>query len=116
MEKDRSLDDFLGGGKAAEDVDAATDDASEADASEIDDNEADAGETCDEAAEVDAPIVSDITHDSEPATESDDVTVAPATPTYRWIPGGEPCPNCGETVEREWFDDGRFVCSDCKEW
>jgi hypothetical protein len=36
--------------------------------------------------------------------------------TYRWSPDGDDCPVCGETVDRQWRDDDRFVCADCKEW
>ena len=42
--------------------------------------------------------------------------VDPATPTYRWTPSGTACTACGASVERGWFDDGAFVCADCKEW
>ena len=36
--------------------------------------------------------------------------------TYRWEPGGAVCARCGSTTERQWVDDGAFVCPACKQW
>lgn len=45
-----------------------------------------------------------------------DADAASATGTYRWTPGGEPCADCGDAVERRWRDGEAYVCADCKEW
>lgn len=96
MEKDRSLDDFLGGRDATGGSKTGTSETDVADAAPAETTESD-----------DATVE---------MAEADDATVTPATPTYRWLPNGDSCPKCGETVERGWFDDGQFVCADCKEW
>lgn len=51
-------------------------------------------------------------------TDSPADAVEAAAPTHGWTPGGAPCAQCGETVERRWrADDGEgMVCDDCKEW
>ena len=64
--------------------------------------------------------------DSESDSSGDDATTGdngkpttkadPATATYRWQPDGAACARCGATTERQWLDDGEFVCPDCKEW
>jgi hypothetical protein len=43
-------------------------------------------------------------------------TAAPARPTYRWTPEAAVCPDCGTSVQQRWWDDGTFVCADCKTW
>jgi hypothetical protein len=45
-------------------------------------------------------------------------SVAPATPTTRWAPEGDACADCGRSVTRLWREreDGRGVCTDCKDW
>ena len=43
-------------------------------------------------------------------------SVEPATVTYQWQPEGSVCAQCGATTEKQWLDDGRFVCPDCKHW
>ena len=40
----------------------------------------------------------------------------PSVPTMRWSADGDACPNCGETVPRQWRDGDAFVCADCKDW
>lgn len=55
-------------------------------------------------------------HDADAADASAAVDTEPTTPTYRWWPDGATCGNCGATTERQWRDDGQFVCPDCKSW
>jgi hypothetical protein len=45
-------------------------------------------------------------------------SVAPATPITRWAPEGDACADCGRSVTRLWREreDGRGVCTDCKDW
>ncbi|TQQ80194.1 DUF7573 domain-containing protein [Halonotius roseus] len=74
-------------------------DFADASADVADEQEADAS---DETATADASVVD---HDPEPATA-----------TYRWQPDGAACGDCGATTERQWLDDGAFVCPDCKSW
>lgn len=50
------------------------------------------------------------------ADGEDDEGVAPARPTLRSTPDGEPCADCGRSVRRLWLDGERFVCPDCKVW
>jgi hypothetical protein len=40
----------------------------------------------------------------------------PPRPTYTWTPDDATCPDCETSAERRWWDDGRFVCADCKTW
>jgi len=40
----------------------------------------------------------------------------PATVTYRWRSDGAVCAQCGTATEKQWRDDGEFVCPDCKRW
>jgi len=57
--------------------------------------------------------------DDDAETTADAVTdqnPEPATATYRWQPDGAACGACGATTERQWLDDGEFVCPDCKSW
>lgn len=61
--------------------------------------------------------------DNEPADDHDDIapdqdnaSIEPATATYRWQPDSATCEDCGATTERQWLDDGAFVCPDCKSW
>ena len=58
--------------------------------------------------------------DDEPATDHADTATdqdaEPATLTYRCQPAGATCEACGATTERQWRDDGQFVCPDCKSW
>jgi len=63
---------------------------------------ADASEEVDDEQAADASVLD---HDAEPATA-----------TYRWQPDGAACADCGTTTERQWLDDGAFVCPDCKQW
>ena len=41
---------------------------------------------------------------------------SPPDSTYRWEPSGAVCERCGTTTERQWIDDGEFVCPACKRW
>jgi hypothetical protein len=40
----------------------------------------------------------------------------PPTPTSRWQSNGQDCVVCERSVRRLWPDDGRLVCTDCKDW
>jgi hypothetical protein len=99
MSKDRSLDDFVGADSDAE--------------------HADSGERDDDAQHADG-VERNADHESPDATDTEEAVdtdaVTPATPTYRFTPDGAACDACGDTVEKRWHDDGRFVCADCKEW
>ena len=57
----------------------------------------------------------DLDSDDE-VTAVADPAADPATATYRWEPDGKACARCGATTERQWLDDGEFVCPDCKAW
>lgn len=46
--------------------------------------------------------------------ESSEIT--PEPPTSEWHPDGITCVDCGSSVTRVWFHDGRRVCPECKEW
>ncbi|MDS0294020.1 DUF7573 domain-containing protein [Halogeometricum luteum] len=109
MTRDRSLDDFVGGGEGEE--------SDGSDPTEGDDSKADSADRADGAGG-DAGDDSGTTPDSA-ATESAAPTtdaVDPAVGTYRWDPDGVACAACGETVHRLWLDDGGQVCEECKEW
>ncbi len=56
--------------------------------------------------------------DSEPNNgDADDAeSIEPATVTYRWRSEGAVCAKCGDSTEKQWLDDGAFVCPDCKSW
>jgi hypothetical protein len=123
MERDRSLDEFLGGG---------SDDGDESDDAEDDggvDRTSDGGETglADDGAEVDgaserepddaaAETTPDDAGDEDDATALDPDAVDPATVTYQSTPAGASCDRCGAHVERRWRDGDAYVCVDCKEW
>lgn len=96
MSKDRSLDDFTGGGADATEGEVDETD----DAATIESNVSDTGD------------FGDTDDNDSVATDA----VAPATPTYRFDPDGAACDVCDEAVEKRWHDDGQFVCADCKEW
>ncbi|MDS0299891.1 hypothetical protein NDI76_14170 [Halogeometricum sp. S1BR25-6] len=101
MTRDRSLDDFVGGGEDEEREDAGSDGDENAD----DENDDVTAEEAESGAVADSERTSPTTED-----------VDPAVGTYRWHPDGVVCAACGETVPRLWFDDGEQVCADCKEW
>ena len=50
------------------------------------------------------------------AEDEGDAAVAPAEPTYVWLPDDAVCPECEESVDRRWRDGDAFVCADCKDW
>ena len=95
MTRDRSLDEFAGGGDATN--------ATEEDP--VDDN-ADGGERAAAATQDDVAS----------ATKGDSDDTEPATATYRWDPDGVECPACGATVDRLWSSEAGQVCAECKEW
>ncbi|XVH32547.1 DUF7573 domain-containing protein [Haloferacaceae archaeon DSL9] len=110
MADDASLDDFFGADDEADaDADDAIDKGDEDDAIDKGDVD-DANDERDVDGE-DAPTGTA----SDAATERS-ATPEPAVATYRWDPDGVRCGRCGETVERVWFDDGGYVCRDCKTW
>ena len=76
------------------------------------DSESDSGDSVIPTGDDEPTAGDESTADGEPtATEAD-----PATVTYRWQPDGAACARCGTTTERQWRDDGGFVCADCKAW
>lgn len=91
MERDASLEEFLG--------------------SEADDAHSDA-----EADEPDTETDADDTAAGSATTGPGDESVEPATVTARWDPDGLTCEACGAVVERQWRDGDSFVCPSCKEW
>lgn len=111
MSGDRSLDEFAGGDEESEPE-------SESVASAADEGaEASAGEATAGGRAADDSTADDPTTDDDTGTAVvNGAAVEPATPTMRHTPGGAPCENCGERVERRWHDDGAFVCADCKAW
>ncbi|WP_256297766.1 DUF7573 domain-containing protein [Haloarchaeobius salinus] len=40
----------------------------------------------------------------------------PVRPTSRWSVDPRPCTDCGSQIQRAWTEDGRLLCSDCKDW
>ena len=55
--------------------------------------------------------------DDRKANDADDAKpIEPATVTYRWRSEGVVCAQCGDSTEKQWLDDGAFVCPDCKSW
>jgi len=117
MERDRSLEEFLGGesddGDGRDDADGS-DDAE--DGGEVD-RTGDGAET--DLAGDDSEVAADDATERETeadATTLDPDAVEPATVTYQWTPAGASCDRCGARVERRWRDDGAYVCEDCKEW
>jgi len=107
MGRDRSLEEFVGGGSdgssAAPDADPATD-------GDTDDTPEGADGTA-----PDAERGSDADSDTDPAAATDD-GVEPAAVTYRWDPDGVRCADCGATVERLWSGEAGPVCGECKAW
>ncbi|WP_256288830.1 DUF7573 domain-containing protein [Halobellus inordinatus] len=103
MERDRSLEEFVG--DAAEESGAGEPETeSENGGAETEsgdgEGEVDTGTRSGDADDGKAPI--------------DDVEAA--TATYRWDPDGVECPACGNVADRLWSQDGRHVCVDCKDW
>ncbi|MFB6094316.1 MAG: hypothetical protein ABEJ77_05190 [Halanaeroarchaeum sp.] len=43
-------------------------------------------------------------------------TPDPPVPTTDWSPEGRACANCGAVVERRWRRDDTLVCPECKDW
>ncbi|MFA1609411.1 DUF7573 domain-containing protein [Halobellus rubicundus] len=129
MGRDRSLDEFVGGGSdgaetdsdgddhdAGVDVDADSDSDPDVDESADSDPGIDTDAESNSVPDVDADIESDA--DSDESGHPDPQDVEPAAATYRWEPDGAECPACGATVERLWSgEDGKGqVCADCKDW
>jgi len=103
MERDRSLEEFVG--------DAAEESGADEPETESENGGAET-ESGDDETEAHTETHSDDADDTE--THSDDVE--PATATYRWDPDGVECPACGNVADRLWSQDGRHVCVDCKDW
>ena len=106
--EDASLDDFLDGGDAQEVEDGGGDDGG---TSEEDDERADADGDGGDDPDRSRPADGEHGAADQPASAVD-----PATATYAWTPGGEPCAACGDRVERRWHSPAGLVCPDCKEW
>jgi hypothetical protein len=107
--EDASLDEFAGAG---------TDGASDDNTADVADEGEDADAGSDVSAAADADDGNDDGADDVVSADdsADDPSPDPAAATYRWSPEGAACPDCGEAVDRQWRDDDRFVCADCKEW
>jgi len=59
----------------------------------------------------------DAADDQADSGDTDDTeSIEPATVTYRWRLAGSICAQCGDSTEKQWFDDGEFVCPACKSW
>ena len=93
MDRDRSLDEFVGG---------------QSDGS-ADSNADDDSDLADRAPDTDGSDTA-----TDPAADEDDVQ--PAAVTYRWDPDGVPCSECGSTADRLWSGESGQVCAACKEW
>ncbi|MFB6091221.1 MAG: hypothetical protein ABEJ97_09205 [Halobellus sp.] len=108
MDRDRSLDEFVGGG--SDDGDDGGDDDSVGVDDDVDDATGGAGP--EDAEDINAAAITTSDETDEPET------VKPATATYRWEPEGAECAVCGAIVERLWSgEEGRGqVCADCKDW
>ena len=125
MGRDRSLDEFFGGGNAD---DAESDSESGADRAEGDSEGGDEANSGDDdgvtgadantnaGTGTDRVANDDGDGDGDADALPDASAVDPATPTCRWTPEGSACESCGSVVERRWADDGAFVCDDCKAW
>ena len=113
MTRDRSLDEFFGGGESADDADTESDADENADAGGRATDADEGGNESVESAEGGMNRENDA---DDPVTLPDTSDADPATPTYRWTPDGAACKSCGSVVNRRWEDDGAFVCDDCKEW
>lgn len=103
--EDASLDDFLDGGE---------DDGGPAEANDgpAGDERTDADGQADPSGGEGDPDRSRAADGERGGTDA----VDPATATYAWTPGGEPCAACGERVERRWRSAAGLVCPDCVEW
>jgi hypothetical protein len=101
--EDASLDEFAGTGADG----ASDDDTADAVDAGSDVSAADDVRDGNDDGAADAVSANDSANDSSP-----DLAAA----TYRWSPERAACPDCGEAIERQWRDDDRFVCADCKEW
>lgn len=108
MGRDRSLDEFFSRSDAdgERDAEGGTDGA--ADPADERDGSGEERGAHDSAATGAAP--------AEAAGETTSDAVEPAVATYRFDPGGAACAACGAPVEARWLDEGRVVCTDCKEW
>ena len=73
-------------------------------------------EFADASEEVDDEQAADASAEQAADASVLDPDAEPATATYRWQPDGAACEACGATTERQWLDDGAFVCPDCKQW
>ena len=118
MDRDRSLDEFVGGqsdGSADSDDSADGDDGPadpdvgrDADSDPVDSDADDDSDLADRAPDTDG---------SEAAVSGgDEDDVEPAAVTYRWDPDGVPCSECGSTADRLWSGESGQVCAACKEW
>ncbi|MCL9816525.1 DUF7573 domain-containing protein [Natronocalculus amylovorans] len=54
--------------------------------------------------------------DTEQNVNTSPTETTAAIATYRWSPDGVACDQCGAVVQRQWRDDGSFVCASCKDW
>ncbi len=134
MDRDRSLDEFVGGQSDGSADSNADDDPADSDG---DDGPADPdvsrdadSDPVDSDGDVDSdPVDSDADDDSDLADRAPDTDgsgaavsggdeddVEPAAVTYRWDPDGVPCSECGSTADRLWSGESGQVCAACKEW
>ena len=107
--RETSLDEFVGGGDAAPDADAAK--KSDRDAGDANgDPEPDTGDG------TDADARHDTVEADDAAAPDADSAPEPGVPTFGWRPDGAGCARCGEAAARRWRDDGELVCPSCKTW
>lgn len=127
MDRDRSLDEFVGGQSdgSADSDDSADGDDGPADPdihNDVADDPVDSNAD-DDPVDPDGDVDSDLA-DRAPDTDGsgaavsggDEDDVEPAAVTYRWDPDGVPCSECGSTVDRLWSGESGQVCAACKDW
>ncbi|GGJ08489.1 hypothetical protein GCM10008995_17910 [Halobellus salinus] len=124
MDRDRSLDEFVGGQSHGSADSVADDDDGSADSvADDDDGSADSVADDDDGS---ADSVADDDGDSAdraPDTGGPGAAAAggadstdPAAVTYRWDPDGVRCAECGSAADQLWSGASGQVCAACKEW
>ena len=58
--------------------------------------------------------VADEESPTDASTDADGSTGEASLSTYAW--GEYMCPQCEQSTNRAWRDDGGLVCPDCKSW
>lgn len=117
MDRDATLDDFVGRGSVEDGVHSADaeNEAVEKEAAENDTAEDTADAEDDAARDATDGTVGEGVATDDRAAVVDDSGAAPG-PTSTWRPDGAACQSCGATVERRWRGAAGLVCGGCKEW